>query len=456
MSDMEFLGKGVLSLLPVIGLVLLNGFFVAAEFALVSVRRSRMEELAGAGDRRAKTVQRALGHLDTYIAATQLGITMASLGLGFIGEPAIAHLIEPIFDRFLPEKGALITSHGIAIGVAFAIATALHIVFGELAPKSIALQRPESTSLWVTSPLNLFLTLFRPFILLLNGMGNAVVRLIGLRPAPEHAAVHSVQELEILVQSTREAGLLQEEQEEMVSRVFHFEDTIARKVMTPRLDVTAVEADATLEELIGVIMQSGHSRLPVYDDDLDNIIGIIHAKDVLKEAVRNPAGFVIREHLRPPIFIPETKRMDDLLADMRRHHSQIVIVRDEFGTVTGVVTIEDLVEEVFGEIQDEYDREEPLLEEIDAQTLRVDARMPLAAFNEALGADIALEESDTIGGFVFGLFGHQPQQGEETRWKQFLFQVEETDGRRIQKLRVTRLTEPPAGDGLGSEADREE
>jgi CBS domain containing-hemolysin-like protein len=449
MSDLT---RNLLGLAAVFALVLLNGFFVAAEFALVSVRKSRIDQLANEGSRAARGVQKALTHLDTYIAATQLGITMASLALGFIGEPALAGLLEPLFSRLLPQKMAFFTAHGIAVAIAFAIATALHIVLGELAPKSVALQRPDATSLVVTAPLNIFLTLFKPFIFALNGIGNGVVRLMGLSAVSEHGSVHSVEELEILVHTTREAGLLEEQQERMVAGVFEFEDIPVRKLMTPRLDITAVEADASIEELIRVVTESGHSRLPVYDDNLDNIVGIIHVKDVLKGITGERPPDSIRVLMRAPFFIPENKRAGFLLAELRRERMQIAVVRDEFGTVIGVVTIEDLLEEIVGEIHDEYDasEQEMYVEQLDQYTSLVDGRMPIEDFNERMGTDLPLEEADTLGGFVFGLVGHQPAVGEMGEWNGMEFRVEETDGRRIQRLRVRRPEAPPEE---GSDSD---
>lgn len=438
--------KSALGLMAAVGLVLLNGFFVAAEFALVSVRKTRIDQLANEGNRRARGVQRALTHLDTYIAATQLGITMASLALGFIGEPAFAGLLEPLFRNFLPASGATITAHGVSIAVAFAIATALHIVLGELAPKSVALQRPDSTSLWVTAPLDIFLRIFRPFIIALNATGNFVVRLMGLHPVGEHASVHSVEELELLVHSTREAGLIEEQQERMVSGVFDFEEIVIRKVMTPRLDITAIEITATAEDLIRLVNESGHSRLPVYEDNLDNIIGIIHIKDVLKYFTGEGPKADLRDVLRPPYFVPENKRAGFLLAEMRRSRTQLAIVRDEYGVVSGLVSIEDLLEEIVGEIQDEYDTDLPPVDQIDANTYLVDGALMLDDFNEIVGADVPSDESDTIGGFVFSQCGHQPEQGETVVWNGLEFTVDATDGRRIQRVRVFKLAQPNAED----------
>ena len=447
MSD---LSKQLLSLCAVLLLILLNGFFVAAEFALVSVRKTRIEELAHQGNRKAQRVFRALAHLDTYIAATQLGITMASLALGFVGEPALTPLIQPLF-RFLPASGALFTSHGIALTIAFIIVTSLHIVFGELAPKSIALQRPENTTIWVTVPLDLFMRLFRPFIYLLNSVGNGVVKLIGLEPVPEHASVHSVEELELLVHSSREAGFIAEQEERMVAGVFDFGDIIVRKVMTSRLDIIAIEVSTPPEELVRVVMETGHSRLPVFKDNFDNIVGIIHVKDVLKGMLDGKQNHSLSELLRPPFFVPENKRASYLLAEMRRSKSQMAVVRDEYGVVSGVVTIEDLLEEIVGDILDEYDVEEKMMTEIDPLTWLVDGGMLLEDLNKRLDLAFPTDEADTIGGYLFGLLGHQPVTGEATEAQGIYLSVEETDGRRVTKVRL-KLTRPAED----SEADEHE
>jgi putative hemolysin len=445
--------KNALGLAAALGLVLLNGFFVAAEFALVSVRKSRIDQMANEGNRQARGVQRALTHLDTYIAATQLGITMASLALGAVAEPALAHMLTPFFLNFLPEKGATFTAHGVAIGVAFAIATALHIVLGELAPKSVALQRPDTTSLWVTAPLDIFLKIFRPFILALNATGNFVVRLMGLQPVGEHASVHSVEELELLVHSTREAGLIEEQQERMVSGVFDFDEIVVRKVMTPRLDITALEITATPDDLIRLVTVSGHSRLPVFEDNLDNILGIIHVKDVLQYYAGEDKQFTLGDVMRDPYFVPENKRAGFLLAEMRRSHTQMAIVRDEYGVVSGLVTIEDLLEEIVGEIQDEYDAEPSPITQLDANTWLVDGSLMLEDFNEHIGAEVPPDEADTIGGFVFSLCGHQPEEGETVTWNGLQFTVDATDGRRIQRVRVLKIALPHPEDEKGESAE---
>ena len=429
----------LLGLISVVILVALNGFFVAAEFALVSVRKTRIEELANRGDRRAKRVYLALEHLDTYIAATQLGITMASLALGAVGEPAVARLVEPLFS-FLPEKARFFTSHGVGVAVSFSLVTALHIVFGELAPKSIALQRPDGTALVITAPLNLFLAVFRPFILALNTTGNFVTRRLGLETATEHGSVHSVEELELLVHTTREAGEIDEQQEQMVSGVFDFKDTIVRKVMTPRLDITAIEADTPTDEILRVVAASGHSRLPVYEDNLDNIVGVIHVKDVLHDVADGSMDASVRDLMRSPLFVPESKRASFLLAELRRQKTQLAVVRDEYGVVSGIVTIEDLLEEIVGDILDEYDQEEETLTKVADGVWLVEGSVLLDDLVELLEVEFPQDAADTIGGFVFALIGHQPVAGESVEYPPYRLIVEQTDGKRVQKVRIERVS----------------
>lgn len=422
------------SLLLVFLLVLANGFFVAAEFALVSVRRTRIDQLVTEGKPRARGVQKALGHLDTYIAATQLGITMASLALGFIGEPALAHLIDPLTSRFLPETGATITAHGLAVIIAFSIATALHIVFGELAPKSIALQRPEATSLWVTAPLNVFLTLFRPFITVLNGIGNAVVRLLGFEPVGEHASVHSVEELELIVRSSREAGVVDAQQEYMVAGVFEFPDSHAREIMTPRTEIEAVPVTVSLGELARHASEGSHSRLPIYDGDLDHIVGVVHVKDVLR-ALRlqdlsdDAAPFDVRSIMRKVVFVAESLPLDRLMAQLRNARLHLAVVVDEFGGTAGLVTFEDLLEEIVGDVADEFDTGREQFEEHPDGRIEMDGLLSVDDVNALFGPGIQEEFYDTIGGHVFGLLQRPPEVGDE---------VPVPDGR---ILRVTALDE---------------
>jgi CBS domain containing-hemolysin-like protein len=431
---------GLVEFLVIAGLVFINGFFVAAEFALVSVRKSRIDQLANEGSGRARVVQRALTHLDTYIAATQLGITMASLGLGFIGEPAIATLLEPLFARipFLPHEGAVITSHTVAFIVAFSIATALHIVFGELAPKSVALQRADVTALWVTAPLNLFLTIFRPFIVALNGIGNGVVRLIGLEPAGEHGSVHSVEELELLVHSSREAGLLEEQQERMVAGVFDFGERQASQAMTPRTEFEAVPVTIGLPELAERAADGRYSRLPVYEGDLDHVVGVVHAKDVLR-AMRRALGpgepFDIRALVREVPVVPESMPLDALMAEMRSRKTHVAVVVDEFGGTAGLVTLEDLLEEIVGDVQDEFDPTREPIETLGDGTVVIDGLLGVEEADERFSLGIEEPFYDTLGGYVFGQLGRAPAVGDEVSLRDGRqLRVAEVDGRRVARV----------------------
>ena len=307
----------ILGLLAVFALVFLNGFFVAAEFAFVGSRRTRIAQLAEEGHVGAKYARRAIQHLDNYIAATQLGITLASLGLGWIGEPALSHIFEPILGLFLSEETLASAGHAIMLPLSFALVTMLHIVLGELAPKSIALQRPEGTSLIVSRPMIWFNAVFRPIIVSMNVIGNGVVRLLGFEPAGEHSQVHSVEELAMLVQSSRQAGLLDENEEILLRRVFDFGDISLRETMQPRVEVEAFSADMPLPDLLGKVVSRHHSRYPVYRESLDSVIGVLYTKDLLDVLIQQPelltnngSGFQLESILRMPLFVPQTVRVD--------------------------------------------------------------------------------------------------------------------------------------------------
>ena len=317
-------------LIVLVLLVLANGFFVATEFAIVAVRRSRLDELAAQGVPNAGAAKQVVGHLDTYIAACQLGITMASLALGWVGEPALAHLIEPPMEALVGQF-APAAAHGVAIGASFAVITALHIVIGELAPKGLALQRPEATALWVARPMQLFEFVFRWPIALLNGIGNGVLRLAGLQPASGHEMVHTVSELRLLVAGSQQAGVVEESEARIASRAFTLADHTAGALMTPRTEVDAVPLEASREELIERVTASPHSRLPVYEGSLDSVVGILHVHDLVPGLARPPETFSLRPLLRPPLFVPESKHADELLDEMRASRQQFAVVLEEYG-----------------------------------------------------------------------------------------------------------------------------
>jgi len=421
---MDVLMDTLIRLGVVLLLVFANGFFVATEFALVSVRRTRIDQLVNEGNQAARPVQRALDHLNDYISATQLGITMASLALGWVGEPALAHLIEPVVYLW-PAPVAAATAYTLSVAVAFATITFLHIVLGELAPKTVALQRAETTALVVAWPVTLFLRLFWPAIWLLNTTGNRVVRLLGISPAGGHESVHSEEELKMLMASSEQAGVLEESEKQLLYRVFDFTDLTARQVMVPRPEIVAVPVTATLDEVVSQIERGGHSRLPVYEGSLDNIIGLIYGKDLIGCLRRPPECFNLRETMRPVLSVPMNKPLNDLLAEMRTNKSSLVILIDEFGGTAGLVTIKDILEELVGQISDEDDRREEPLRAIDRDAVLVDAHIPLATLNQRLNLNLPEGEYETLAGFLLTQLDRIPVVGDEWRQGDLVITIKE-------------------------------
>lgn len=431
----------LLGLVAVFALVFMNGFFVAAEFSFVGARKTRIAQLAQEGNAGAISAQKAIEHLDSYIAATQLGITLASLGLGWIGEPAIAHLFEPLFDALLPEELALTVGRTIAIAISFALVTTLHIVLGELAPKSIALSRPEDVSILVARATTLFHRIFKPIIYVMNGIGNAVVRLLGFQPASGHQQVHSAEELEMLVHSSREAGLLQESEEVLLRRVFDFSEISVAEVMQPRVEVDAVAVDTPLPDLLQLIAAEHHSRYPVYDDHIDNLIGVLYVKDLFDAFVKQPAlltdpsaRFELRPLLRKPLYVPMTLGVDRLLDDMRRTQTHLAIVIDEYGGVAGLATLDDVLEELVGTLSDEYDV--PSLKEADVDPNIIDGLESMTAVIERFGDPQGEVESTTIGGYVAERLERIPQAGDTVAYgDDYDVVVLAMDGMRVERVR---------------------
>jgi CBS domain containing-hemolysin-like protein len=431
----------ILGLIAVFFLVLLNGFFVAAEFSLVSVRQTRIMELVEKGNISALDVQKALQNPDKVIAATQLGITLASLGLGWIGEPALSHLIEPVVDIF-PIELQTGVSHSLSAGLAFVVITFLHVVVGELAPKSIALQNPEGTSLIVARPTLWSESLFKPFIWALNGTGNALLKLVGVQPASGHELVHSVEELKMLVTASTEEGVVEPHESEMLHAVFEFGDLLVRQVMIPRTEIIAVEADLPLEEIIPLISESTYTKFPVYDDDLDNILGIIHVKDLLNRMQEEDwQASTARSLVREPIYVPETTLVSALLHQFRDKRQHIAIVLDEFGGTGGLVTLEDLVEEIMGEVSDPFDRFTPEIQVLPDGSFLVDGLTLIEDVNNYLGLELSDPAYDTIAGYTLGKLGSIPKVHDSVEFDNLRIQVEAMDGMRIDRLKLIRQAE---------------
>lgn len=427
-------------LLAVVALVLLNAFFVAAEFSLVAVRRSRVEQLIAQGHRRASTVRDAVKNLDTYLAATQLGITMSSIGLGWIGEPALAVLIEPIFG-FLPENWALIGSHALAASIAFAIITALHIVLGELAPKSLALQRTEGTALTVAKPLELFLIVFRPAIHSLNSLGNLTLRLLGLQSASseEEQLVHSLEELKLLVGASRQAGLLDESEKDMVERVFRLDDRQVSGLMTPRAKIVWLDLDDSPGEIRGKVTDSAHSHFPVCQDSLDSVLGIAEAKELL---ARSLAGqpLDLQASLQHPLFVPKSISALKLLELLKESRAQIALVVDEHGGLQGLVTLNDILEAIVGQIPMAGEMVEPQAVQREDGSWLLDGMLPLEEFKSIFHVKkLPGEEQshyETLAGFVMMELG-LPSAGEYFEWAGLRFEVVDMDENRVDKVLVS-------------------
>jgi CBS domain containing-hemolysin-like protein len=433
-------------LAAVLALVLANGFFVAAEFSIVTVRKTRIDQLIAEGHRGAKAVRRAVSDPDPYIAATQLGITMASIGLGWIGEPALAGLIQPAIT-FLPAPVAVTTAHTIAVAVAFAIVTALHIVLGELAPKTIALDKAEATALIVVKPTELFMKTFWPFIRVLNGTGRAVVRMLGLHGGGGHSMVHSEAELKMLVTASQEAGVLEEQEEQMLHRVFGFADLTAGQVMVPRTELVAVAADTPLRDLMIKIGHGIHTRLPVYRADLDDVVGMLHATDLLKALAAGDMDVNAGALAREVLTVPVTLGADDLLGEMRRRRAREALVIDEYGGTAGLVTFESLMERIIGEIPGEMGAQTRTTIRSDGSA-DIDGLALVADVNEQFGLHVDEDTYTTVGGYVLGRLGRRARVGDTIDVEGRRLRVEALDGLRVAKVWLSRADqkgEPPVG-----------
>jgi CBS domain containing-hemolysin-like protein len=436
-----------ISLFSVLFFVVANGFFVATEFALVAVRRTRMQQLEDEGEKRAGNVLDLLNHLDTYIAATQLGITLSSLALGWIGEPAVGHLIEPwIHDLpFLPENRVDTLSKTISFILAFSFITALHIVIGELAPKSLALQRPESTSMAVAKPIRIFFLIFRPAIYSLNWVGNWVVRQAGIQPAAGHEQVQSAEELQFAIEASREAGLVDETAHDLVNRAFDFPDLAARQVMVPRTEMAAIPLTASLPEVLAVAADEGYTRLPVYDGDTDHIVGLLNVKRLmpfLRHAVDNdnaPQSFTVAEYLSEPLYVPESLPAPSVLRLMKEQRTQLAVVIDEYGGTAGIISLQDLIEELIGDVDDEEGNEAPVAGVATDPDL-IDGLTPISFVIEVRGLNFGSPDDldvETIGGYVFHNLGREARLGDEVTMPDGeRLRVEELDGLRIAKIRL--------------------
>lgn len=435
---MEFIFQIIL----VIILVCLNGFFVASEFALVGVRKTRIDELAKKGNSAAKLVKKALENLDSYISATQLGITLASLGLGWIGEPAIAHFIEPQLAIYLSETVAFITSHTLATIIAFSFITFLHIVLGELAPKTVALQRAEATSMFIIIPLTIFVTIFKPFIWILNEAGSFVVRLAGLKPPSGHQLVHSEEEIKMILSQSEENGLIPEREVEMVYNIFKLGDITVKQIMIPRTDTIAFNVATPLEEIVKSIKKHPHSRFPVYESSIDTVVGFIHVKDIYKEVLKADGYKKISQTdiIRQIITVPESKKVDQVLIEMKKRRIHMAVVNDEYGGTSGLITLEDVIESVVGEIEDEFEKPLKGIQKQEAGRYTIEGLTSVEEVQKKFNLPVKGQGYTTIGGLVFGLLGHEPRVGDKVQLGNIILEIEQIEGKRIKTISLKKET----------------
>ena len=421
-------------------LILVNGFFVAAEFSLVGARLTQLKEKAQQGNRLAKLAERLIHHLDEVVAATQLGITVASLLVGWIGEEAFAEVFLELF-RFLPAQWASIASHSVAAAFAFGLITFMHVVFGELIPKSIGIRYPNRAVLIVSQPMRFCMMLFKPFVWVLNGAGNFVLGLFGFGPARGHEMVHSVEELQLLIDASHKGGALDSLEKELLQKVFKFGDLVARQVLVPRTEMTCLPVNMSLEEVVSISKKNAHTRFPVIENNLDNIVGILHMKDLVHQ-MQSGAPFELRAIMKEAHFIPEAMPIVQILSFFRQKHTQMVIVVDEFGGTSGLVTLEDVIEEIIGDFYDEHHPAIPTIIQIKENELLLQARVRLDEINERFNLNLQSEESDTIGGYLLEEIGAIPRAGDSIDVPGATIRVEEMSNWKVKTVRLILQPQP--------------
>lgn len=437
---MDETGNIYLNLFVIAFLLFSNGFFVASEFAMVKVRKTRIEQLVNEGNFNAKIVMEALKDLDKFIAAVQLGVTISSIGLGWVGEGTLARIIEPMFV-FLPGISKTVATHTLSASIAFALITFFHVVIGELIPKSIALEYTEKTALLVARPMQVLTFIFNPFIWLLNGFGNLVLKMLNIPHSHKGSLVHSTEELDMLVNASYDGGVLNETEKDMLHNVFKFSDLTAKQVMIPRTDMVCIPIDMPMEELYKLAAENQYTRYPVYEEDIDHITGLVHVKDLYSLSIKDETC-PIEKIQRNILLVPETMTMDNLVLEFKKRKGQMAIVVDEFGGTSGLITLEDVLEEIFGEVQDEFDEEEESdIKEIAPNTYIANSIMRLDEFAEYFHIDeneIDDEDIDTIGGLVLKILGRLAEVNDTVKFDNFTFIVKELDGARIKKLEILK------------------
>lgn len=418
-------------------LVLLNAFFVVAEFSLVKVRRTRLEELIQQGNKRAQLALNVTENFESYLGATQLGITLASLALGWLGEPAVASIFEGVLIESMPESRLLASTISIAIG--FIIITFLHIVLGELVPKAMAIQRAEHLALISVYPLYLFQKVGYPIIILFNRTARALLSMLGIEKTNESELTHSEEELRLIVNASHRGGVLDKVESELIDNVFDFADRLAREVMVPRQDMVCLFLDDAIEDNMKVIREIAHTRYPLCLEDKDHVIGMIHIRDLIDFGSCKPGEADLKSIMREILMVPEGMSVPDLLQVMRRKQTHLAVVVDEYGGTAGLVAMEDLIEEIVGDIKDEHDENVFEIQSLEDGSYEFDGKVLLDEVVELLGINLTDHEEDTIGGYIFGILGRRPEIGDKVQIDDYIFEVLMVNGFRVMRVKAVKL-----------------
>lgn len=441
----------IINIFIIVFLLFINGFFVAAEFALVKVRKTRLEQLSNEGNFVARRALKLVNNTNKMLAAAQLGVTIASIALGWVAEATIVQLILPII-KYLPFLNTTLTAHIVAVPISFIIVTYFHVLLGEQLPKCLALTHPDKVALWVSAPMDLFITIFKPFVWVLMASSDKLLCACNVKN-DDTSLVHSTEELDMLVDASYNEGVLNETEAEMLHNMFKFSDLMAKQVMNPRTDMVCIPNDISYEELTAFALENQYTRYPVYEESIDKILGFVHVKDLYSLAM-NKEKFSIEKILRPILLVPETMTLDNLIIEFKNSHGQMAVVIDEFGGTSGLITLEDVLEEIIGEVQDEFDDEEEVdIKEIAENTYLANAMMRIDELVEFLDLDRTLLEEDdveTIAGLVVKLLGRIADVGDTVSFDGLTFTVVEIDGARVTKLEVYK---EPSIEGLNQTED---
>ncbi|MGM7720086.1 hemolysin family protein [Metabacillus sp. Hm71] len=428
----------IVNLLLVAILIALTGFFVASEFAIIKIRSSRIDQLIAEGNKQANAAKKVIDNLDEYLSACQLGITITALGLGWLGEPTIEHLLKPLFERFdLPNSIATVLSFVIA----FSTITFLHVVVGELAPKTVAIQKAEAISLWFARPLMGFYRIMYPFIWALNGSARFITGIFGLKPVSEHELAHSEEELRIILSESYKSGEINQSEFKYVNKIFEFDNRIAKEIMVPRTEIISLSIDALIQEQLEIIKDEKYTRYPIVDGDKDHVVGMVNIKEIFTDLIHVDAGqsFSIKKYIRPIIQVPESVPIQELLLKMQKERIHMAILIDEYGGTAGLVTVEDILEEIVGEIRDEFDADEvPLIQKISDSKYIIDGKVLVSEINELLGINIDDTDVDTIGGWVL-TNQYEIETGGIVEFGSYNFKVKEMENHHIRYLEITKM-----------------